>query len=1118
MCPVCRHALPGSAPEGLCPKCLWATLMNPELPAGGDDAETLAGSGAEVLIGGDYELLGEIARGGMGVIYRARQTTLNRVVALKMVLTARLPGEEEMRRFRAEAEAVASLEHPNIIPIHEVGEAEGRPYFTMKYVPGGSLADRLAATPVASPDKAAPAGPGGPDLKDAVTLVAKIARAVHHAHQRGILHRDLKPSNILLDDNGEPLVTDFGLAKDLEGDSQLTLSGAVLGTPAYMAPEQAASGKSLTTAADVYSLGAIFYELLTGRPPFQAGTPLETLRQVTETDPRRPGSLNPGLARDLETICLKCLQRTPAQRYGSAEALAEDLERWLRHEPINARPVGVGERMLKWGRRHPALAALILVAVIVPGLVIGILLSGNARVQAANLQTRRNLYAADMLLADRALREGNLGLARVTLANHIPEPAKRAGPEDFRGFEWRWAWQQSQGDQLRVLSGFPRPPTALAIAPDGRTLAIAGQHYLWRWNLDEPAGTELLPPKESRWLEGDEAAKLIARVHMTPYLTNQVSATNPAPGDFSAWVNPERMDRTSRLSFTPDGRQVLSSGRQTARAARVWNLADGSLAFALPANASDAAMSPVAPLAAVGSYALPGARGCVKLYDLERRAEVGVLAGSGGLVAFSGDGQLLATVDTDDSLATSHVRLWSMPDRRPRGQFATGKVWNLLALSPDGDHVALAGLDAPVVELWSCKQGRLAHRLVAHQGAIRALAFSPDSRLLATAGADQLVRLWAVASGAVTATLRGHADEVASLAFFPDGQRLASAGRDGTVRLWRTVPAPTEGRQSGDGATGSRLLVAPDSRWWTSTIIGWRGLRLWDTRPGGGSRVLNWNNELARNEGFDDGGRTIVSSVHPAGGDQMRLEWRSLADFALTRSVTLAGELDRNEPRSFCPAAGLFAAGRRDGVVRMWSARTGALLHTLELPDHIDGHARANNLVNRVAISPDGSLLAAGLEANTQVAVYSLPEGRLLYSHHVRPLFVVVDNPVDPGLLAFLDFSPDGKWLVHTDLTEPGIRLREARTGRELGRLPGHRDHTVAVAFAPDGRTLASTGGDGSVKLWHLPTLREVATLVETNAEGPLAFSPDGNLLLVALSDQVRVFRVASLAEIDAGH
>ncbi|MGI8957005.1 MAG: protein kinase domain-containing protein, partial [Chthoniobacterales bacterium] len=295
---------------------------------------------------GDYELLEEIGRGGQGVVYRAHQKSLNRTVALKVIALGHWATETHLKRFRREAEAAASLQHPRIVPIYEIGERDGTCYFSMQFVEGGQVDELVRHEPL--------------PLRRVAEIVANLARTVHYAHERGILHRDIKPGNILLDAEGEPHLADFGLARLVETESTVTRTLEVLGTPSYMAPEQAAGQNAqLTSATDVYGLGAVLYHLLTGHPPFAGGTTYETIRLVLETEPRSPRLWNPKVDRDLTTICLKCLEKDPGRRYPSALALAEDLERWLGHEPVQARPAGIFYRGRKWVQRNPTLAALV---------------------------------------------------------------------------------------------------------------------------------------------------------------------------------------------------------------------------------------------------------------------------------------------------------------------------------------------------------------------------------------------------------------------------------------------------------------------------------------------------------------------------------------------------------------------------------------------------------------------------------------------------------------------------------------------------------------------------------------------------------------------------------------
>jgi hypothetical protein len=363
-------------------------MANPVAPASGvAEAATLPPEempalGTRLRYFGDYELLEEIASGGMGVVYRARQLSLNREVALKMILAGQLASPQDVQRFQAEAEAAANLDHPHIVPIYEVGQHEGQHYFSMKLIEGGSLARRVAEL-VARP-------------RDVAALVARLARAVHFAHQRGILHRDLKPANVLLDPDGTPYVTDFGLAKWTGKDSGLTQTGAVVGTPSYMAPEQARAEKQLTTAADVHSLGAILYELVTGRPPFRAGTALDTMLQVRDREPDHPRALNPHADRDLSAIALKCLQKAPENCYESAAALAEDLERWLQGEPTKARPPSLAGQAWRWLKRNAAAAAGLVALGMVGGLMAVLVFFGLAQSDWARSVTQTSVLLVAM--------------------------------------------------------------------------------------------------------------------------------------------------------------------------------------------------------------------------------------------------------------------------------------------------------------------------------------------------------------------------------------------------------------------------------------------------------------------------------------------------------------------------------------------------------------------------------------------------------------------------------------------------------------------------------------------------------------------------------------------------
>ena len=406
---------------------------------------------------GGYELLEEIGHGGMGVVYKARQFAPERLVALKVIRAGQLATEEDVRLFRQEANEAARLDHPNIVPVYEVGEHDGLHFFTMKLVEGGSLNQHLQRY--------------RNDPKAAARLLAMAARAVHYAHQRQLLHRDLKPGNILLDADGQPHVADFGLAKRMGEGGEASQSVGV-GTPEYMAPEQARGDTRLTTAADVYALGGVLYALLAGRPPFREASAWSTMQKVLTEEPASPAKVRPGVPRDLETLCLKCLSKQPTRRYPSAEALAEDLDRWLRNEPVHGRPVARPERVWLWCRRNPAAAALsagaaaLLVLAAVSATVAAVLYSAKADGEAkARSVLEDELYDKNISLAVRELWPKRQD---VDLASDLLEQC----PEHLRGWEWNYLMRLRDGD---------RPPLdqhkaglwMAAFSPDGRRAATA---------------------------------------------------------------------------------------------------------------------------------------------------------------------------------------------------------------------------------------------------------------------------------------------------------------------------------------------------------------------------------------------------------------------------------------------------------------------------------------------------------------------------------------------------------------------------------------------------------------------------------------------------------------------
>ncbi len=735
---------------------------------------------------GDYTILGEIAAGGMGVVYHARQRRLNRTVALKMIRAGALAKEEEIRRFRIEAEAAANLDHPNIVPIYELGEQDGRHYFSMKLVAGESLAEFNGHCPARS----------GQWFKRAAGLMTKIAIAVQHAHDRGVLHRDLKPQNILIDENGEPHVTDFGLAKLLDKGSSETIADAIMGTPKYMAPEQA-SGRTrdVTTAADVYSLGAMLFELLVGEPPFHGGSVMEILEKVRSEPAPDPAALNRAIPRDLATIALKCLEKEPSQRYPSARAFADEINRWLAGEPILARPATLLERAHKWIRRNPRLAAALGLAMVSALLGVSGITWQWRRAERQSVERQRLNARLEIQRAEDFLAQGNPSAGLATLARVLrDDPANRVAAS-------RIVNRLHHHRALAPVSGPMGAGGALAsFTADGRVCVAGTNTQGFAITLSRPGrdGGELVLPlaanralsiatsRDGRllaaglesgtrlWAAGD--GRVLHEIRddvVAPYV-----GFREMPGDVQ-WI-------------VVTNNVVLLCSVENGKVLR--HFPAGTEAIVTAARSPDSRR-----------FAVAGEEGTLRLRAFDAGGDWIVISNAHrGVVrslAFSEDGRWLISAATDRT-----AKIWRSDNGELSLSLPSDDSVVHAGFNPTGTLVVTAARNG-IVQVWDALTGSPATPPLLHSKGVNAARFSSDGRWIVTACDDGMARVWSVEGGQLVATTPAATRQVTDAQFSPGGLRLLTLAEGGSARLWMMLGGGgAQPRNLEQGAVVSELM------------------------------------------------------------------------------------------------------------------------------------------------------------------------------------------------------------------------------------------------------------------------------------------------------------------------